>query len=88
MTREEAVRHCKYWSAAIKKDGIDLLSVDRDVAVGLSDQLVYPLEMQGWIDENDEPELDEIIEYAVRVDNDYTRRSDWEKLTRLIDKIK
>lgn len=88
MTRREAVSHCKHWAEAIRKDGIDLLVSDFGAAVTISDLLAYPLEMQEWITEESQPELDEICTYAVAVDNDHTDRASWEKLLELIDALR
>ena len=49
MTHKQAVEHCKYWADQIRADGLDLLTTDWGAAVGVSDQLAYPLDMQEWI---------------------------------------
>ena len=49
MTYKQAVKHCKYWADQIRHDGLDLLTTDYGAAIGVSDQLAYPLDMQEWI---------------------------------------
>lgn len=87
MTYDEAVEHCKFWADSIRHDGIDLLVSDYGAAIGISDQLAYPLEMQKWINIEEYPQLYEIAKYAVTVDNDHTNRAAWEKLLELIDQL-
>lgn len=67
--------------------GFDLLTTDYGAAIGVSDQLAYPLEMQIWINLQEYPLLYEVCIYAVTVDNDHTDRASWEKLLGLIDKL-
>ena len=87
MTYKQAVKHCKYWADQIRADGLDLLTTDYGAAVGVSDQLTYPLEMQTWINSQEHPLLYKVCVYAVTVDNDHTDRESWEKLLELIDKL-
>ncbi len=87
MTKAEAVRHCKHWAEAIRKDGISLLVSDYGAAATLSDSLAYPLEMQTWITAASEPLLDEICTYAVTIDNNHTNRDAWGRLLELIDQL-
>ena len=87
MTYKQAVKHCKYWADQIRHDGLDLLTTDYGAAIGVSDQLVYPLEMQTWINSQEYPLLYKVCVYAVTVDNDHTDRESWEKLLELIDKL-
>ena len=87
MTYKQAVEHCKYWADQIRADGLDLLTTDYGAAIGVSDQLAYPLEMQTWNNSQERPLLYTVCIYAVTVDNDYTDRASWEKLLELIDKL-
>ena len=87
MTYKQAVKHCKYWAEQIRADGLDLLTTDYGAAIGVSDQLAYPLEMQTWINSQEYPLLYKVCIYAVTVDNDHTDRASWEKLLELIDKL-
>ena len=87
MTYKQAVKHCKYWAEQIRADGLDLLTTDYGAAIGVSDQLAYPLEMQTWINSQEHPLLYKVCVYAVTVDNDHTDRESWEKLLELIDKL-
>ena len=87
MTYKQAVKHCKYWAEQIRADGLDLLTTDYGAAIGVSDQLAYPLEMQTWINSQEYPLLYKVCVYAVTVDNDHTNRASWEKLLELIDKL-
>ena len=87
MTYKQAVKHCKYWADQIRADGLDLLTTDYGAAIGVSDQLAYPLEMQAWINSQEHPLLYKVCAYAVTVDNDHTDRESWEKLLELIDKL-
>ena len=87
MTYKQAVKHCKYWAEQIRADGLDLLTTDYGAAIGVSDQLAYPLEMQTWINSQEYPLLYKVCVYAVTVDNDHTDRESWEKLLELIDKL-
>ena len=45
MTYKQAVKHCKYWADQIRHDELDLLTTDYGAAIGVSDQLAYPLDM-------------------------------------------
>ena len=87
MTYKQAVEHCKYWADKIRVDGLDLLTTDYGAAIGVSDKLAYPLEMQTWINSQEYPLLYKVCVYAVTVDNDHTDRASWEKLLELIDKL-
>ena len=87
MTYKQAVKHCKYWADQIRADGLDLLTTDWGAAVGVSDQLVYPLDMQEWISAPRYPDIYAIRYYAGVVDHDHTDRASWEKLLELIDKL-
>lgn len=49
MTYQQAVQHCRYWANEIQAVGVDALVKDYEAAIGISDQLVYPLDMQKWI---------------------------------------
>ena len=87
MTYKQAVKHCKYWADQIRHDGLDLLTTDYGAAIGVSDQLVYPLDMQEWISAPRYPDIYAIRYYAGVVDHDHTDRASWEKLLELIDKL-
>lgn len=87
MTYEQAVEHCKYWADQIRHGWIDLLTTDYSAAIGVSNQLAYPLEMQTWINSKEYPLLYKVCVYAVTVDNDHTNRASWKKLLELIDKL-
>ena len=87
MTYKQAVDHCKYWADQIRADGLDLLTTDYGAAIGVSDQLVYPLDMQEWISVPRYPDIYAIRYYAGVVDHDHTDRASWEKLLELIDKL-
>ena len=56
-------------------------------AIGVSDQLAYPLDMQEWISAPRYPDIYAIRYYAGVVDRDHTDRDSWEKLLELIDKL-
>ena len=88
MTYKQAVKHCKYWADQIRADGLDLLTTDYGAAIGVSDQLAYPLDMQEWISAPRYPDIYAIRYYAGVVDRgDHTDRASWEKLLELIDKL-
>ena len=87
MTYKQAVEHCKYWVDQIRHDGLDLLTTDYGAAIGVSDQLAYPLEMQTWINSREYPLLYKVCVYSVTVDNDHTDRVSWKKLLELIDRL-
>ena len=87
MTYEQAVEHCKHWADQIRADGLDLLTTDYGVAIGISDQLAYPLEMQTWITSREYPLLYKVCVYSVTVDNDHTDRVSWKKLLELMDRL-
>ena len=87
MTYKQAVKHCKYWADQIRHDGLDLLTTDYGAAIGVSDQLAYPLDMQEWISAPRYPDIYAIRYYAGVVDRDHTDRASWEKLLELIDKL-
>ena len=87
MTYQQATEHCKYWTNQVRADGLDLLTTDYGAAIGVSDKLAYPLEMQTWINPQEHPLLYEVCVLAVIVDNDHTDRVAWEKLLELIDKL-
>ena len=87
MTYKQAVKHCKYWADQIRHDGLDLLTTDYGAAIGVSDQLAYPLDMQEWISAQRHPNIYAIRYYADVVDRDHTDRSSWEKLLELIDRL-
>ncbi len=87
MSRMEAVLHCKKWANEIRIEGVDALVKDYDLAVSISDQLAYPLDMQPWITPVSEPELYEVQQYAATVDSDHTNRATWETLLVLIDHL-
>ena len=87
MTYKQSVEHCKYWADQIRSDGLDLLTTDWGAAVGVSDQLAYPLEMQTWINSREYPLLYKVCVYSVTVDNYHTDRVSWKKLLELIDRL-
>jgi len=88
MTYKQAVKHCKYWADQIRADGLDLLTTDYGAAIGVSDKLAYPLDMQEWISAPRYPDIYAIRYYAGVVDRgDHTDRASWEKLLELIDKL-
>lgn len=87
MTYKQAIEHCKYWAEQIRADGLDLLTTDWGAAVGVSDQLSYPLDMQEWIALQNYPGIYAIRYYAGAVDHDHTDRASWKKLLELIDKL-
>ena len=88
MTYKQAVEHCKYWADQIRHDGLDLLTTDYGAAIGVSDKLAYPLDMQEWISAPRYPDIYAIRYYAGVVDRgDHTDRASWEKLLELIDKL-
>ena len=88
MTYKQAVKHCKYWADQIRHDGLDLLTTDYGAAIGVSDKLAYPLDMQEWISAPRYPDIYAIRYYAGIVDRgDHTDRASWEKLLELIDKL-
>lgn len=87
MTYRQAVEHCKYWADQIRSDGIDLLTTDYSAAIGVSDQLAYPLDMQVWISAERHPLMYKVCDYAGIVDSDHTNRPAWETLLRLIDQL-
>ena len=88
MTYKQAVKHCKHWADQIRADGLDLLTTDWVAAIGVSDQLAYPLDMQEWISAPSYPDIYAIRYYAGVVDrDDHTDRASWEKLLELIDKL-
>lgn len=87
MTYKQAVKHCKHWADQIRADGLDLLTTDWCAAIGVSDQLAYPLDMQEWISAPRYPDIYAIRYYAGVVDRDHTDRASWEKLLELIDKL-
>lgn len=45
ITYKQAIKHCKYWAEQIRAYGLDLLTTNWGAAVGVSDQLAYPLDM-------------------------------------------
>lgn len=83
MSREDAIKHCRYWASQIQKEGIESLASDYGSAIGISDQLVYPLDQQNWITPEDEPILHAINMYAIDVDSDHTNREAWQKIVKL-----
>ncbi|XMB33720.1 hypothetical protein QQ965_03185 [Candidatus Saccharibacteria bacterium oral taxon 955] len=87
MTYKQAVKHCKYWADQIRHDGLDLLTTDYGAAIGVSDQLAYPLYMQTWIDPQKYYHLYRVRKYAINIYNNYTNRASWEKLLELIDNL-
>lgn len=87
MSRDEAVKHCKHWASIIRAEGIDLLVSDYGAAIGVSDKLAYPLDMQEWITKESEPTLYELCQYVVAVDNDHTNREAWSKILQLADAL-
>ena len=87
MTYKQAVKHCKYWADQIRHDGLDLLTTNYVAAIGVSDQLVYPLYMQTWIDPQKYYHLYRVRTYAINIDTNYTDRALWEKLLELIDDL-
>ena len=87
MTYKQAVKHCKHWADQIRADGLDLLTTDWVAAIGVSDQLVYPLYMQTWIDPQKYYHLYRVRIYAISIYNNYTDRASWEKLLELIDDL-
>ena len=88
MTYKQAVKHCKHWADQIRADGLDLLTTNYVAAIGVSDQLVYPLYMQTWIDPQKYYHLYRVRTYAINIDyNNYTDRASWEKLLELIDNL-
>ena len=88
MTYKQAVKHCKHWADQIRADGLDLLTTDYVAAIGVSDQLVYPIYMQTWIDPQKYYHLYRVRTYAINIDyNNYTDRASWEKLLELIDNL-
>lgn len=87
MTYRQAVEHCKYWADQIRSDGIDVLTTDYSAAIGVSDQLAYPLDMQVWISAERYPLMYKVCDYAGIVDSDHTNRPAWETLLRLIDQL-
>ena len=87
MTYKQAVKHCKYWADQIRHDGLDLLTTDYGAAIGVSDQLAYPLYMQTWIDPQKYYHLYRVRTYAINIDTNYTDRALWEKLLELIDDL-
>ena len=87
MTYKQAVKHCKHWADQIRADGLDLLTTDWVAAIGVSDQLAYPLDMQEWISAPRYPDIYAIRYYAGVVDRNHTDRASWEKLLELIDKL-
>ena len=87
MTYQQAVEHCKYWADQIRSDGIDVLTTDYSAAIGVSDQLAYPLDMQVWISAERHPLMYKVCDYAGIVDSDHTNRPAWETLLRLIDQL-
>lgn len=87
MTYKQAVKHCKYWADQIRHDGLDLLTTDYGAAIGVSDQLAYPLDVQEWISAPSYPDIYAIRYYADVVDRNHTDRASWEKLLELIDKL-
>ena len=87
MTYKKAVKHCKYWADQIRHDGLDLLTTDYGAAIGVSDQLAYPLYMQTWIDPQKYYHLYRVRIYAISIYNNYTDRASWEKLLELIDDL-
>ena len=87
MTYKQAVKHCKYWADQIRHDGLDLLTTNYVTAIGVSDQLVYPLYMQTWIDPQKYYHLYRVRTYAINIDTNYTDRALWEKLLELIDDL-
>ena len=87
MTYKQAVKHCKHWAEQIRADGLDLLTTDWVAAIGVSDQLAYPLDMQEWISAPRYPDIYAIRYYAGVVDRNHTDRASWEKLLELIDKL-
>ena len=88
MTYKQAVKHCTHWADQIRADGLDLLTTDYGAAIGVSDKLAYPLDMQEWISAPRYPDIYAIRYYAGVVDRgDHTDRASWEKLLELIDKL-
>lgn len=87
MTYRQAVEHCKYWADQIRSDGIDVLTTDYSAAIGVSDQLAYPLDMQVWISAERHPLMYKVCDYAGIVDSDHTNRPAWGTLLRLIDQL-
>mgnify|MGYP001000501698 FL=1 len=88
MTYKQAVKHCKHWAEQIRADGLDLLTTNYVAAIGVSDQLAYPLYMQTWIDPQKYYHLYRVRTYAINIDyNNYTNRASWEKLLELIDNL-
>ncbi len=87
MTYKQAVKCLLQQVDQIRADGLDLLTTDWGAAVGVSDQLVYPLDMQEWISAPRYPDIYAIRYYAGVVDHDHTDRVSWEKLLELIDKL-
>ena len=87
MTYKQAVKHCKHWTDQIRADGLDSLTTNYVAAIGVSDQLAYPLEMQTWINSQEHPLLYKVCVYSVTVDNDHTDRVSWKKLLELIDRL-
>ena len=87
MTYQQAVEHCKYWADQIRSDGVDVLTTDYSAAIGVSDQLAYPLDMQVWISAERHPLMYKVCDYAGIVDSDHTNRPAWETLLRLIDQL-
>ena len=87
MTYKQAVEHCKYWADQIRADGLDLLTTDWGAAIGVSDPLAYPLDMQEWISAPRYPAIYAILYYAGVVDRDHTDRASWKELLELIDKL-
>lgn len=86
MTYDEVVAFCKGCAEEIRAEGVDLLVSDYEVAISVSDQIAYPLDMQEWITE-DYPVLWEIANCAAVVDSDHTDRASWERLLELIDSL-
>ena len=87
MSYEDTVQHCKHWAEEIRIATVETLVQDYGAAIGISDQLAYPLDMQTWITKEGYPALYNIRDYAVRVDSNHRDRAAWEKLLQLIDKL-
>lgn len=85
MTKDELIAHCSDWLKKYKHSSSEELTGDYIEATITTDLLTYPIEMQKWVNEENEPLLAMILSLSWMVDNNHTNLDAWKLLIDLTD---
>lgn len=85
--RKEVIDHCKAWAEGARFEYPEIVTAERSYALYSTQRLLYPIEVNKYLDWEEEPQLAEIVNLTERIEENHTNPARWEKLIKLIDAL-